>query len=258
MMKPIVIKIGGSTIEQLPDTFYQEIGVLMQSRPVVIVHGGGPAINKRLKQLDIEPDFHQGLRITTPEIMEVVEQVLAGSINKKLVRQFIVNHVAAAGISGQDCGLLIAEKMDQLIGLVGDIKSVQPTILNTLLDQGIVPVVSPIGLSPEGEPLNINADHAAVHIAKALNATMLFATDVPGVMENGAVLHQLSHVDVNRLKEEGTIYGGMIPKVDSALFAIDAGVDEAVIFNGFQANVIANYFNGKSVGTTFKKKVAQA
>ncbi|AOM82978.1 acetylglutamate kinase [Salisediminibacterium beveridgei] len=256
-MKPIVIKIGGSTIENLPDTFYQEIGLLMKSRPVVIVHGGGPAINNRLKELDIEPDFHKGLRITTPEIMEVVEQVLAGSLNKKLVRHFYINQVVAAGISGQDGGLLIAEKMDEHIGLVGDIKNVQPAILNVLLDQNIVPVVSPVGLSQSGEPLNINADHAAVHIAKALNASMLFATDVPGVMENGSVLHQLNQEDVTRLKAEGIIIGGMIPKVDSALFAIEAGVDEAVILNGFQSQVIANYFKGKSVGTRFKKKVAQ-
>lgn len=256
-MKPVVIKIGGSTIEKLPDAFFQEVGTLSKSRPVVIVHGGGPAINKRLKELHIEPDFYQGLRITTMEIMAVVEQILTGSLNKELVRKFHTNDVLAAGISGQDGGLLMADPMNKKLGLVGEVKTVSPAILTALMEQGMLPVVSPVALSHSGDPLNINADHAAVHIAKTLNASILFATDVPGVMSNGEVIHILNQDEVNQLKHEEVIYGGMIPKVDAALFAIEAGVEEALIFDGFQSLAITQYLNGESVGTRFKKKVAQ-
>ncbi|ADH99472.1 acetylglutamate kinase [Salisediminibacterium selenitireducens] len=257
-MKPAIIKIGGSTISQLPSTFYRDIGELYETRQVVVVHGGGPAINESLAKQQIKPDFHQGLRVTSSAVMKVVEEVLAGSLNKALVRHFSDQNVKAAGISGQDGQLLKARILNEKLGLVGDVKEVNPSVIHALLNAGFIPVIAPVGLGEHGEALNINADHAAVHIAKSLGGDLIFATDVPGVMKHNHVLTHLSHDEAKDLIKDGTISGGMIPKVEAALHAVQSGIEQTFILNGFETGVITAYQHNRSTGTTFSKKVVQS
>lgn len=254
-MKPAIIKIGGSTISQLPATFYSEIGKLAEIRHVVVVHGGGPAINESLQQQDIKPDFHQGLRVTTAAVMKVVEEVLTGSLNKALIRLFAEQSVKAAGISGQDGQLLKAGILDSRLGLVGDVKEVDPGVIHALLNAGYIPVVAPVALGEKGEALNINADHAAVHIAKVLGGDLIFATDVPGVMNNGQVFNHLDQFEARELIKDGTISGGMIPKVEAALHAVESGIDQTLIVNGFEKGIITSIQQNEPAGTVFSKKV---
>lgn len=257
-MKPAIIKIGGSTISQLPSTFYREIGELAKTRHVVVVHGGGPAINESLANQQIKPDFYQGLRVTSTAVMKVVEEVLTGSLNKALVRHFADQDVKAAGISGQDGYLLKADILNEKLGLVGDVKEVNPRIIHALLNAELIPVIAPVGLGVHGEALNINADHAAVHIAKSLDGDLIFATDVPGVMKDGQVITHLHHSEADDLIKDGIISGGMIPKVEAALHGVQSGIEQTFILNGFESGVITAYQHNRITGTTFSRKVVQS
>ncbi|MEH7235487.1 acetylglutamate kinase [Bacillus sp. JJ1562] len=235
-MQTIVIKCGGSILAKLSDSFFNSIKELKESGyRVVVVHGGGPEIGQTLTSLNIESEFVNGLRKTTKEVLDVVEMVLSGTVNKKVVVELEKAGIPSVGLSGCDAKLISAKpvNLDQL-GYVGEIAQVNISFLEFLLSQNYVPVISPIGIDENFTKYNINADTAAASVAIALKAEhLLFVTDVDGIKKDGEVLPSLSTDSVLTLIEEGTIYGGMIPKVRAALSALnDGGLNEITIING--------------------------
>ncbi|MEK3886477.1 acetylglutamate kinase [Bacillus sp. FSL K6-3431] len=236
MGKIIVIKCGGSMIESLTDEFYESIKNLQTlGYQPVIVHGGGPAINSMLDKMKIQSEFVNGLRKTTSEVMDVVEMVLSGSIANKLVRQLQAHGIPSIGINGADNGLLYAEAKDKdNLGFVGQITKINKDVINKLLSINMVPVISPIAIGIDGvDCYNINADTAAGEIAVALEAyKLLFVTDVPGVLKDGEMIKDATNKEILALIDDGTIYGGMIPKVMAAIQGLEGGMNEAVIVSG--------------------------
>ncbi|MEH7381725.1 acetylglutamate kinase [Bacillus sp. JJ1533] len=235
-MQTIVIKCGGSILAELSNSFFDSIKELKESGyRVVIVHGGGPEIGQTLASLKIESEFVNGLRKTTKEVLNVVEMVLSGSVNKKVVTELEKAGIASVGLSGCDAKLITAKPVNlEQLGYVGEIEQVNVTFLELLLSQNYVPVISPIGIDGDFTKYNINADTAAASVAIELKAEhLLFVTDVDGIKKNDEVLPSLSMDSVLTLIEEGTIYGGMIPKVKAALSALnDGGLKEITIING--------------------------
>ncbi len=214
---------------------------------VIVVHGGGPQIGAMLKKLGVESKFVNGLRVTDKETAKIAEMVLAGSINKEIVG-WIAGRGRAVGISGKDAGLVICEKVGNKrapdpnsgiernvdLGFVGDPVKVDRRILDSLSRDGIIPVVAPVGIGADGETYNVNADTMAGAIAAELNAKRFFLlTDVPGVMtKDKDLLTDLTPADIGTLVADGTISGGMIPKVETCVKAVEGGVDAAVILDG--------------------------
>jgi acetylglutamate kinase len=248
---PIVIKIGGSTLGA-HDTSIADCAALHQAgRAVVIVHGGGATVSDWLGRLAVPTEFVSGLRKTTAESREVVVAVLAGLINKQLVQQFAALGVRAVGLCGADGGILRSVVNSRGLGFVGDAPVCDASALQTQLDAGLLPVVSPIGLTPSGdELLNINADTAAGAIAAALRAEQLiFLTDVPGILDHEKNLVPcLDAAATNRLQEDGTLAGGMLPKVEACLVATNAGTRTRIV-DGRAAGAIDAALTGK-IGTT--------
>ena len=187
-MKSIVIKCGGSVFESLPESFYQEIVQLQESGRCfpILVHGGGPIISKLLSKLNIPTTFQKGLRVTTKEVLDVVEMVLNGLINKNIVSRLIQTGGTSVGLSGVDGSLIKAEQLDKNkeLGWVGKVTEVNGKFLKAFKEQGLIPVVSPIGIGSAGEHYNINADAVAAAIAQAFRAPLCFVTDVPGISFN--------------------------------------------------------------------------
>ncbi|MDC3424457.1 acetylglutamate kinase [Aquibacillus sp. 3ASR75-11] len=265
-MNYMIIKCGGSVLDALPLSFYENIVDLHKAGNIVpiIVHGGGPIISSYLKKHGVKTSFVQGLRVTTDEVLDVVEMALSGSVNKKIVRK--LNHVDgnAYGISGVDGGLLTATKItgEVDLGFVGEVTHVKRAIIDRIAEQGYIPVLSPLALDTSGQRYNINADMAASAIAQALGAKLCFISDIPGIytMENGEkkVFRHLSEQKINQLINEQVIYGGMIPKVQSALKALSDQVPEVAIINGKEKGSIIQHASGKSVGTkiTLESEVA--
>ncbi|WP_449539451.1 acetylglutamate kinase [Ferdinandcohnia sp. Marseille-Q9671] len=255
-METIVIKCGGSILAQLSDSFFKSIRELKESGyKVVIVHGGGPEIGQTLSSLNIKSEFVNGLRKTTKEVLDVVEMVLSGLVNKKVVTELEKAGIPSVGLSGCDARLLQARpvNIDQL-GYVGEIEQVNVSFLEYLLAEKYVPVISPIGIDADFTKYNINADTAAASVAIALEARhLLFVTDVDGIIKNGEVLPALSTDSVLSLIEDGTIYGGMIPKVNAALSALnDGGLNEITIINGKDSLLS---LDGTLKGTKISKEV---
>lgn len=239
----VVIKFGGHAMGDdaaLAD-FARDI-VLMKQCNVhpVVVHGGGPAINAMLDKLNIKSDFVRGKRVTDEATMEVVEMVLAGRINKKLAQAINLEGGSAVGLTGKDANLIVCEAADPSLGLVGKPVDVNPSVLNTFINSDLIPVVAPIGMGQDGATYNINGDTAAGAIAGALNADrLLLLTDVEGVKDgDGNVLTEISSDQVKELTKSGIIAGGMIPKTETALEAIDAGVRAVVILDGRASHAV--------------------
>lgn len=235
MRNIIVLKCGGSTVGALSDQFYHSIAALKEAgMQPIIVHGGGPEIKKQLNRLSIKSEFVDGLRRTTKPIMELVEMVLSGKVNKEIVRKLTSCGIAAIGLSGSDGALLTATPLDyERYGLVGNVDKVNQSFLLSLLDLGIVPVIAPIAPGEDGRTYNINADTAAGAIARELRAKQLvFVTDVPGVMKKGQLVDSISSAAVEKMIDSGIIYGGMIPKVKAAIASLHGGLNEAVIMDG--------------------------
>ena len=232
-----LLKVGGAELQPGPtlDQLATALAKLATQQALVVVHGGGADIANLQRRLGLEPRFLEGLRITDEASMEVAEMVLSGTVNKRLTARLVREGVRAIGLSGVDGGFLRATKLRHPkgdLGRVGEISAVDASCLHDLLAAGFVPVVSPISLGMDGLPYNVNADHAALAIARALgSAEMIFLTDVPGVMRDGAVLPELRAGEAERLIEEGVISGGMIPKVRSALEALAGGVSTVCITN---------------------------
>ncbi|MBB6453760.1 acetylglutamate kinase [Salirhabdus euzebyi] len=255
-MNYIIIKCGGSVLEELPLTFYQDVVNLQKSRKwkPIIVHGGGPFISSLLHKLQIETKFHDGMRITSPEVLDVVEMVLTGSVNKNIVSQLKKAGGRALGISGADGDLLNAKIMDNgNLGLVGEVHQVNTELVSQIMFTDNIPVISPIGIDERGNRLNINGDLAAAAVAKALGGKLCFVSDISGVYseENGKKIWKrtLNKKEAEQLINKKIIKGGMVPKVRSALDTLSAGVKEVVILDGKEKSSLSNFCAGMEVGT---------
>ena len=259
----VVIKYGGAaqTEPALKEKFARDIAFLfLLGLKPVIVHGGGKKINQVLDQLGIETSFENGQRVTSRENMEVVEMVLSGSINKEITS--LLNHhgAKAIGISGKDANFLKAHPKDTArFGYTGNITDIDPGIVLGLIEEKFIPVIAPIAASEAiGEPgYNINADLAASKIAVAIGARkVLFLTDTLGVLDKEkTLLSTLTEAQVEALKADGTIQGGMIPKVDACLEAIEGGVEKAHIIDGrIEHSILLELFTSEGIGTVIKKE----
>ena len=237
----VVIKLGGHAMssDEAMENFARDV-VLMQHVGVnpVIVHGGGPMINEMLDKLAIKSEFVNGKRVTDKATVEVVEMVLSGRVNKWIVNAINQQGGRAVGLSGKDANLMICVQDAPELGLVGSPAEMDPSVLKTLFEANTIPVIAPLGASRDGETMNVNGDTAAGAIAAALNADrLLLLTDVPGVMDaNKNVLTDLTDTQVAELTNDGVIAGGMIPKTQTCLDAINNGVRAAVILDGRAPN----------------------
>ncbi|AXI43596.1 acetylglutamate kinase [Sulfitobacter sp. SK011] len=237
----VVIKLGGHAMgsDDAMDEFARDVALMRQvGVNPVIVHGGGPMINDMLRRLDIKSEFVNGKRVTDAATMEVVEMVLSGVVNSKIVQAITEQGGRAVGVSGKDGGLIICDQENPELGLVGRPTKVNPRLLRDFADKGIIPVIAPLGMGENGETFNINGDTAAGAIAAALKADrLLLLTDVAGVKNaSGDVLTELSAGQIRDMVADGTIAGGMIPKTQTALDALDGGVRAAVILDGRAPN----------------------
>lgn len=250
----VVVKCGGSILESLTDAFFTSLRELQKTYDLVVVHGGGPEIDAMLGQLNIPVQKKNGLRITTKEILDVVQMKLCGTVNKNLVAQCEKNNISAIGLAGCDGKLLQAKPLDQELGFVGDVEAVNAVLLQSLLSQQLVPIISPIGMDREGQLYNINGDTAAAAVASSLQAKhLLLVTDVPGVLYNGELLHEAEEEQLLQLIADGVITGGMIPKVKAALASLQGETEEVVIVDG--VNGFINQY-GTIVGTKVLKGVS--
>jgi acetylglutamate kinase len=269
--KIIVIKYGGHAMgdADLAKAFARDITLIETSgaKPVV-VHGGGPQIGEMLKKLDIKSEFRGGLRVTDKRTVEVVEMVLAGSINKEIVMAINAEGGKAVGLSGKDGNMVFAEKVTRReidpdsniervidLGLVGEPKKVNRAVIDMLLGAELIPVIAPVAPGLDGQTYNVNADTFAGAIAGALAATrLLFLTDVPGVLDKqGNLLKELTVKQVMALIADGTISGGMIPKVETCIEALARGVEGVVILNGKTPHsVLLELYTDHGAGTLIR------
>jgi acetylglutamate kinase len=266
--KTFVIKYGGAaqTQKKLKESFAQDIVILnFIGIRTVIVHGGGPKISAYMKKMGKKPEFVHGQRITDQETMDIVEMVLGGLVNKEIVSLIDKHGGKAAGLSGKDGGMIKAKKksikkitpetgVDEImdLGLVGEVSSVDPNIIKTLEKNGFVPVISPIGVGPRGETLNINADFVAAAIASALKAEkLILLTDVPGILDKkGEVISTLKKNRVSKLTKNNTIKGGMLPKVQACIKALKGEGSKAHIVDGRIPHcLLLEIFTKEGIGT---------
>jgi acetylglutamate kinase len=258
--KTVLVKYGGHAMGDAgaEDTFARDIVLLKQVgiNPIV-VHGGGPQIGEMLKRLGIKSNFIDGLRVTDAETMEVVEMVLAGTVNKQLVAAINGAGGCAVGLTGKDGGLIRARKLKRNgadLGFVGEPERIEHAVLASFRQSDIIPVIAPIGVGAGGETYNINADTVAGAVAAAVKASrFLLLTDVPGVLDaRKQLIMELSAAEARRLIAEGTISGGMIPKVETCLEAVDGGVEAAVIVDGRVAHAILLELFTEGAGTLIR------
>lgn len=259
--KIFVVKYGGSAQinDELKNDFVKDIALLqLVGCKVVVVHGGGKKINSYLERLNIKSEFKDGLRVTDKEAMEVVEMVLSGNVNKEITALLNKNGARAIGVSGKDAGLLQARVLDGgKYGFVGEIKRVNTHVLNGLLDNGLIPVVAPVATDEEANSYNINADLCASGVASALNAErVIFLTDTQGILDKDKkLISKLNEAQIVALKKDGTITGGMIPKVDAALDCVKNGVANAHILDGrVPHSLLLELFTDDGIGTMIREK----
>lgn len=266
--KTIVVKYGGHAMgdEKVAADFARDV-VLMKQVGInpVVVHGGGPQIARMLERLKVKSEFIDGLRVTDAATVEIVEMVLSGAINKEIVATINRAGGRAVGLSGKDANFMIARKVTRTkkdpdsniervldLGFVGDPHKIDPTFLEGFAKSDIIPVVAPIGVGEAGETFNINADTVAGAIAGALKAErLLLLTDVKGVLDKDKnLMPELTAAKVRALIADGTISGGMIPKVETCLLAVDRGVKGAIIMDGrVRHSILLEVFTDKGVGT---------
>ncbi|WP_439109777.1 acetylglutamate kinase [Lentibacter sp.] len=254
----VVVKFGGHAMgdDAAMDEFARDI-VLMQMVGVnpVIVHGGGPMINEKLAALGIESQFVNGKRVTDAATVEVVEMVLSGLVGKRIVQAINRQGGKAVGLSGKDANLMICEQTNPDLGFVGTPSEMDPSILRDLFEKGTIPVIAPLGAGREGETFNVNGDTAAGAIAAALKADrLLLLTDVEGVKnKEGQVLTELTSQSIRDMIADGTIAGGMIPKTETALLAIEGGVRGVVILDGRAPNAcLLELYTSHGAGTLIR------
>jgi acetylglutamate kinase len=268
--KTIVIKYGGNamTDERLKHSFARDIVLLkLVGMDPVVVHGGGPQIDKMLDRVGKKGEFIQGMRVTDRETMDVVEMVLGGLVNKEIVN--LINHAGgrAVGLTGKDGAFIRARKMripntkqaDEMldIGQVGEIDSIDPEVISLLESREFIPVVAPIGVGPDGDAYNINADLVAGKLAVVLGAEkLILLTNTPGVLDkNGELLTGITPAQVDELVSDGTLHGGMLPKMASALDAARSGVNSVHIIDGRVENaVLLEILTDQGVGTLIRSR----
>ncbi|WP_320047486.1 acetylglutamate kinase [uncultured Ilyobacter sp.] len=267
--KTVVVKYGGNAMinDEIKDQVMKDI-VLMKYVGVnpVIVHGGGPAINSMLAKIGKVAEFKMGNRVTDGETMEIVEMVLSGKVNKGIVAGINRHGGKAIGLSGKDGNLILArkkylmdgkEKVD--IGFVGEVKKINASIIEDLQKDGFIPVISTVGVDEDGNTYNINADYVAGAIAGALNADkFLFMTDVPGLLRDindpSSKISVLKYNEAKDLIEDGTISGGMLPKIDACMTALDAGAENVHIIDGrVKHTILLELFTDSGIGTMIVK-----
>jgi acetylglutamate kinase len=237
--RTFVVKYGGHAMgdAEAARDFAEDV-VLLRAVGIkpIVVHGGGPQIGAMLKKLGVESSFIDGLRVTDAETAKIAEMVLSGAINKELVSWIAQAGGKAVGISGKDAGLVIAQKVERDVdlGFVGEPKHVNRELLDTLADAGMIPVIAPIGVDEDGQTYNINADTMAGAVAGEMGAARLFLlTDVAGVLDkSGELLSDLDPAKIEALKADGTVTGGMIPKLETCVQAVNGGAEAAVILDG--------------------------
>ena len=255
----IVVKYGGAAMAhtELQAAVFRDLALLRSVgvQPVV-VHGGGPEINHWLKRLDIAPEFREGLRVTDPSTMDVVEMVLVGRVNKQIVNGLNRLGARAVGLSGSDGSLVEARSWgDGSHGLVGDVARVNPDVLEPLLDRGYVPVISSVAANTEGIALNINADTVAGELAAALQAEkLILLTDTPGILRDRespeSLIRQLKLSEARKLIAEGIVAGGMTPKTECCIRALSQGVSAALIVDGRVPHaLLLEVFTDAGIGT---------
>ncbi|HUU66490.1 MAG TPA: acetylglutamate kinase [Methyloceanibacter sp.] len=269
----VVVKYGGHAMGDaaLAKDFARDIVLLKQAgvNPVV-VHGGGPQIGALLERLNIKSEFKGGLRVTDRETVDVVEMVLAGSVNKEIVSAINDQGGKAVGICGKDANLMRAKRLERRVrdpdsnietvmdlGFVGEPALVEPHIIDVIIHSDLIPVVAPIGVGPDGETLNINADTFAAALAVALKSKrLLLLTDVDGVLDkDGQLIRSMTTAEAQALIEDGTISGGMIPKIESCMDVIAEGVEAVVIINGKVPHaVLLELFTAHGAGTLIERR----
>ncbi|MCR5350522.1 MAG: acetylglutamate kinase [Acholeplasmatales bacterium] len=259
--KIIVVKYGGNAMidENLKALVMKDVVMLTSlGMKVVLVHGGGPEISGMLKKVGKESKFVNGLRVTDSETVDIVTQVLAGKVNKNLVKEINLAGGNAIGLSGLDSGLIEAEPLKPELGFVGNIVNINPDVIHDLLDMGYIPVISTVGYDKDGNVYNINADTAAARIAGALNAEKFIAmTDIKGVLkdknDDSTLMKYINVSELKQLAMEGIIDGGMIPKVECCVEARRRGVKYVVIIDGrIPHSILIEMLTDDGAGTEFK------
>jgi acetylglutamate kinase len=268
--KTIVVKYGGNAMidDRLKECFARDVVLLkLVGMNPVVVHGGGPQIDDLLKRVGKKGEFVQGMRVTDAETMDLVEMVLGGQVNKEIVNLINRHGGHAVGLTGKDGAFIRAKKMmvrgpgdaDELIdiGQVGEVEAIEPQVVRTLLDGGFIPVIAPIGFGKKGESYNINADLVAGKVAEILRAEKLIVlTNTPGVLDkNGNLLTGLTARKVDELFADGTISGGMLPKISSALDAVKNGVNACHIIDGrVEHALLLEILTNEGVGTLIRRR----
>ncbi|MCL2037090.1 MAG: acetylglutamate kinase [Oscillospiraceae bacterium] len=261
--KIVVVKYGGAAMldDSLKQAVMSDIVLLsLCGIKIVLVHGGGPEINAVLEKVGKEPKFINGLRYTDKETIEIVQMVLCGKVNKDLVELLHTNKGKAIGLCGLDNGLLRTKQLSPELGYVGEITAVNPEVIYTALDNGYIPVIATVGYCYEsGETYNVNADTAASRIASEIGASnLILMTDVKGILQNkddeSTLVHTIEASEVPLLKKQGTISGGMLPKVDCCFEAVRRGVEKANIIDGrIPHSILLELLTDKGAGTMIVK-----
>lgn len=260
--KIVVVKYGGNAMidEDLINNVIDDVCLMnLVGIKVVLVHGGGPEISHALKCAHIESKFINGLRYTDADTIDIVQEVLAGKVNKNLVKRIQAKANKAVGLSGIDNMLLEAQPVSEELGYVGEITAVHSELVEALLEKGYIPVIASVGMDANGNSYNINADTAAAAIAAKLNAeNLLVVSDIPGLLEDkddeSSLISEVTISDVDQLKKAGVIAGGMIPKVECIVNALKDGVKKAVIIDGrLPHSILIEIFSDEGYGTLFKR-----
>lgn len=260
--KVVVVKYGGNAMinEQLKEQVMEDIVLLwLIGVKIVLVHGGGPEINELMNKLGKKAEFVDGLRVTDKETVDIVQMVLAGKVNKTLVNMLEMNGGKAIGLSGMDGRLIEAKIKNEKLGFVGEIVNINIEPVTDLLDNGYIPVISTVGCDKEGNTYNINGDTAAAYIAGALNAeSLIMMTDIDGILRDkddaSTLISEITTADAKKLYEEGVVSGGMIPKVDCCIEAVNKGVKNVFIMNGkVPHSILMELLTDEGAGTLVKK-----
>ena len=260
--KTVVIKYGGNAMvnEQLKKQVMKDIVLSwLIGIKIVLVHGGGPEISELMDKLGKKPEFVDGLRVTDGETIEIVQMALSGKVNKTLVNLIEVSGGVSVGLSGVDARLIEAEPKDERLGLVGEITKVNTAVINDLLDKGYIPVVSTVGCDRHGNIYNINGDTAAAYIAGALGAErLIMMTDIAGILRDkddpSTLIPEVTVAEAAELRKQGVISGGMIPKVECCIKAIEKGVKNVVIMDGrVPHSILMELLTDEGAGTMVKR-----
>ena len=256
--KTVVIKYGGHAMEDpaLADLFAQDV-VLMRlvGMNPVVVHGGGPQISDLMRRLGKEPEFVDGLRVTDAETIDIVRMALVGKVNREVVASINRHGSYAVGLSGEDAGLITVDQRDPRLGFVGDVRRIDPAILERMLREELIPIVATVGVDDDGQAYNVNADTVAGAIAQALSAEKLvYLTDVAGIYEDfgddGSLVSQIDATGLEHLLTRGKVREGMIPKVASCVEALRGGVNRAHVLDGRIAHaLLLEFFTREGIGT---------